>query len=322
MARMAVVLPAPLGPSTTVIGTSGTRMFRSRSASVLAEAVPDGRKLDHRGPRRGSGGSGRAVRRNGCVRHRSARRHRSTFIGTDARRLKHSEVRTEASPTGGPGSADIHHRPRNRRYDRTCVRSGCGSRPVPLRLLRARRRPSKEQGRGARSPAHRAGTDRSQRLAELTADVRALLEEFDPDAVAIERVLFQVNVARRWASVRPRASSWPRRPGVGWTWRSTPRTRSRAPWPGTAGADKAQVQKMVQILLGLAEPAPTGGCRRRRGGRAHPRRDTGGVVRTGASRMIGSLRGELRWTDTDTELLVEVGGVGYRVQVTPATAVG
>lgn len=35
--------------------------------------------------------------------------------------------------------------------------------------------------------------------------------------------------------------------------------------------------------------------------------------------MIGSLRGELLLRD-GTELLVEVGGVGYRVQVTPDTA--
>ena len=32
------------------------------------------------------------------------------------------------------------------------------------------------------------------RLAELQAEVRGLLDEYRPDAVAIERVLFQVNV--------------------------------------------------------------------------------------------------------------------------------
>lgn len=37
--------------------------------------------------------------------------------------------------------------------------------------------------------------------------------------------------------------------------------------------------------------------------------------------MIGSLRGELL-DRTGTELLVEVGGLGYRVQVTPDTAAG
>ena len=37
--------------------------------------------------------------------------------------------------------------------------------------------------------------------------------------------------------------------------------------------------------------------------------------------MIGSLRGTLLDRGPDSELLVEVGGVGYRVQVTPSTAV-
>ena len=37
--------------------------------------------------------------------------------------------------------------------------------------------------------------------------------------------------------------------------------------------------------------------------------------------MIGSLRGQLLERTSDTELLIEVGGLGYRVQVTPSTAV-
>lgn len=38
--------------------------------------------------------------------------------------------------------------------------------------------------------------------------------------------------------------------------------------------------------------------------------------------MIGSLRGCLLDRGTDDELLVEVAGIGYRIQVTPATAAG
>lgn len=37
--------------------------------------------------------------------------------------------------------------------------------------------------------------------------------------------------------------------------------------------------------------------------------------------MIGSLRGRLLDRSSDGELLVEVGGIGYRVQVTPSTAI-
>ena len=37
--------------------------------------------------------------------------------------------------------------------------------------------------------------------------------------------------------------------------------------------------------------------------------------------MIGSLRGTLLDRGSDGELLIEVNGVGYRVQVTPSTSV-
>ncbi|MEM7479138.1 MAG: OB-fold domain-containing protein, partial [Planctomycetota bacterium] len=37
--------------------------------------------------------------------------------------------------------------------------------------------------------------------------------------------------------------------------------------------------------------------------------------------MIGSLRGRLLDRGHDGELLIEVNGVGYRVQVTPSTSV-
>ncbi|MDE0066832.1 MAG: Holliday junction branch migration protein RuvA [Acidimicrobiaceae bacterium] len=37
--------------------------------------------------------------------------------------------------------------------------------------------------------------------------------------------------------------------------------------------------------------------------------------------MIGSLRGRLLERSTESELLIEVGGLGYRVQATPTTAV-
>ncbi len=37
--------------------------------------------------------------------------------------------------------------------------------------------------------------------------------------------------------------------------------------------------------------------------------------------MIGSLRGQLLDRTSESELLIEVGGLGYRVQVTPSTAV-
>ena len=40
-----------------------------------------------------------------------------------------------------------------------------------------------------------ADADRARRLAELQAEIRALIIEFEPEVVAVERVLFQHNVS-------------------------------------------------------------------------------------------------------------------------------
>ena len=95
---------------------------------------------------------------------------------------------------------------------------------------------------------------------------------------------------------------------------------------GWGGAAKEQVQKMVQARLGLASPpqppdaadaaalalchlasAPMRDRDRRR---PRPRR--------GAA-MIGSLRGEVLERGLDGVVLLEVGGVGYHVTVSPRT---
>ena len=95
------------------------------------------------------------------------------------------------------------------------------------------------------------------RLAVLQADIEALLDEFRPSAVAVERVFFQNNVrtaigvaqasgvvlaaaARRGCAVAEYTPSQVKDTVAGW-----------------GGADKAQVQRMVQMRLGLASvPKP------------------------------------------------------------------
>jgi crossover junction endodeoxyribonuclease RuvC len=92
------------------------------------------------------------------------------------------------------------------------------------------------------------------RLAELAGDVAALLDEFPPTAVAVERVLFQVNV--RTAMSVGQASgvvmAEAARRGIDVAEYSPNQVKDTV--AGHGGADKAQVQRMVQLLLDLPVP--------------------------------------------------------------------
>lgn len=93
-----------------------------------------------------------------------------------------------------------------------------------------------------------------RRLAELRADFEALLDEFPPVAVAVERVLFQVNV--RTAMGVGQASgvlmAEAARRGIDVAEYSPNQVKDAV--AGHGDADKQQVQRMVQILLDLPEP--------------------------------------------------------------------
>lgn len=92
------------------------------------------------------------------------------------------------------------------------------------------------------------------RLAELWSDVHQLLDEFPPQAVAIERVLFQTNVrtaisvAQAAGVVMAEAASR----GIEVVEYSPNQVKDAV--AGYGGADKEQVQQMVQILLRLDQP--------------------------------------------------------------------
>ena len=96
-----------------------------------------------------------------------------------------------------------------------------------------------------------------QRLAELQAELRALLVELRPDVVAVERVFFQVNV--RTAMSVGQASGLARAEAVasGAAVTQYSPNEVKLAVTGDGAADKAQVQVMVQRLLGLATaPSP------------------------------------------------------------------
>lgn len=96
--------------------------------------------------------------------------------------------------------------------------------------------------------------DLARRLGALQADIERLLDEYRPEAVAVERVFFQVNV--RTAMSVGQASGLvlaaADRRGcevVQYTPNEVKETVA-----GWGGADKAQMQRMVQIRLELPRP--------------------------------------------------------------------
>jgi crossover junction endodeoxyribonuclease RuvC len=96
--------------------------------------------------------------------------------------------------------------------------------------------------------------DLPDRLGELQRNVRALIAELRPDAVAVERVFFQSNV--RTAMSIGQASGVILAEAVNARCavvEYTP-TQVKSAVTGSGSADKQQVQRMVQSLLGLASP--------------------------------------------------------------------
>jgi crossover junction endodeoxyribonuclease RuvC len=93
-----------------------------------------------------------------------------------------------------------------------------------------------------------------QRLACLQADVRALIAEHRPAVVAVERVLFQVNV--RTAIPVAQAAGIAMVEGVtaGCEVVEYSPNQVKQTVAGFGAADKEQIERMVQTLLGIATP--------------------------------------------------------------------
>jgi len=96
-----------------------------------------------------------------------------------------------------------------------------------------------------------------KRLADLHADLLALVTELRPDAVAVERVFFQVNARTAMSVGQASGLALAIAAGAGCeVVQYTPNEVKQAV-AGYGSASKEQVQRMVQSLLGLAErPKP------------------------------------------------------------------
>ncbi|MFV0317777.1 MAG: crossover junction endodeoxyribonuclease RuvC [Microthrixaceae bacterium] len=98
------------------------------------------------------------------------------------------------------------------------------------------------------------GDPTPSRLAELCADVRGLLDEFDPHALAIERVLFQVNVRTAIGVAQAAGVVMAEAATRGMAVSEYSPNEVKDAVAGDGAADKEQVQTMVRLLLDL--PAP------------------------------------------------------------------
>jgi crossover junction endodeoxyribonuclease RuvC len=92
------------------------------------------------------------------------------------------------------------------------------------------------------------------RLAEIAGEVAQLFDEYRPDALAIERVLFQVNVrtAMSVGQVSGLCMVEAARRQISVTEYSPNQVKDAV--VGYGAATKEQVQRMVQTILGLAAP--------------------------------------------------------------------
>lgn len=93
-----------------------------------------------------------------------------------------------------------------------------------------------------------------QRLFELQNELVDLMGTYDPDAVAIEQVLFQVNVRTAMGVGQASGVAMAAAVGAGAAVFEYSPTQIKKAVTGWGGADKEQMGKMVQTLLGLPRP--------------------------------------------------------------------
>ena len=94
-----------------------------------------------------------------------------------------------------------------------------------------------------------------QRLAELRAELAALIAELRPDVVAVEQVFFQVNVRTAMSVGQASGLALAEAAAAGCEVVQYTPNQVKEAVAGWGAADKAQVQKMVQARLGLSDAA-------------------------------------------------------------------
>ena len=93
-----------------------------------------------------------------------------------------------------------------------------------------------------------------ERLGRLQTELEALIDELRPSAVAVERVLFQVNVRTAMGVGQASGILMAEAASRGMEVVEYSPNQVKDAVAGHGAADKQQVQRMVQILLDLPEP--------------------------------------------------------------------
>jgi len=115
--------------------------------------------------------------------------------------------------------------------------SGSAARPVALGVLRT-------------APSDPLPS----RLAELRAELAALMAELRPDVVAVEHVFFQVNVRTAMSVGQASGLALAEAASRGCQVEQYAPNQVKEAVAGWGGADKRQVQRMVQVRLGMSAP--------------------------------------------------------------------
>ena len=95
--------------------------------------------------------------------------------------------------------------------------------------------------------------ERPTRLAEMQQEIRALIRDFEPQVVAIERVLFQHNVSTAMSVGMVSGIVMAEAAASGCEVVEYSPNEVKESVAGWGGADKDEVGKMVQVLLELPE---------------------------------------------------------------------
>jgi crossover junction endodeoxyribonuclease RuvC len=93
-----------------------------------------------------------------------------------------------------------------------------------------------------------------ERLAELQRELRTLIEELQPDAVAVERVFFQSNVRTAVGVAQASGLALAEAVNAGCAVAEYTPNQVKEAVAGWGGAGKDEVGRMVQALLGLDSP--------------------------------------------------------------------
>lgn len=93
-----------------------------------------------------------------------------------------------------------------------------------------------------------------QRLAEIQVDLRTLLREHQPQVVAIERVLFQVNVRTAIPVAQAAGIAMAEAVAAGCEVVEYSPNQVKQAVTGAGGASKDQMERMVQTLLRIDQP--------------------------------------------------------------------